>query len=110
VLTLRDLQLRAVAFPEGDIWVVQGVEYDVVAQANDLTDAPGAFLRQFVSTLMAYQHLGEGGVDMIPPAPDRFREMFETAVSSAEVRLTSVAREGPMPSTEIELRAYAQAA
>lgn len=104
----RGGEIRAVAFREGDIWVIQGIDYDVVAQTNDPLDAPVAFLKTLISTILVNQHLGRKGMEKIKPAPDRFREMFERAT----VELTPT---GPLPSgTEkikrpnISLRAYRQ--
>ncbi len=97
-------QIRAVAFQEGDVWVIHGVEFDVVAQAKDLMDAPAAFLKSLISTMLINQRLGRNGLEKISAAPERYLEMFENAT----VELKPL---GPMPTTElkrpnIDLRGY----
>jgi hypothetical protein len=102
-------QVRAVAFKEGDVWVVHGVEYDIVTQTKDLLDAPSAFLKTLISTMVANQRLGRKGLEAVTAAPEKFRRMFE----SATMELTPT---GPLPVKEeisrpnISLRAYRQLA
>jgi hypothetical protein len=104
----RKPQLRAVAFKEGDVWVVHGLEYDIVAQTKDPLDAPLAFLKTLLSTMLTNRRLGRDYLANVRAAPDRFREMFENAT----VELTPT---GPMPAVEddlprpnISLRAFRQ--
>ena len=98
-------QIRAVAFKEGDIWVVQGIEYDVVAQTTDPFDAPIAFLKTLVSTMLINQSLGRKGLEKIKPAPERFLAMFENA--RTELRpVGPLPVESEIPRPDIDLRAY----
>lgn len=101
-------QIRAVAFQEGDTWVVQGIEYDVVAQTKNLAEAPVVFLKSLISTLLINQKLGRIGLEGIKPAPERFAEMFENA--DTELRPVRTPVESPLPRPEIDLRALAHAA
>jgi hypothetical protein len=81
-----------VAFQEGDLWVARGVEYDIAAHASALTRLPLAFERAPRANLCINAELGRDGLDGIPPAPSRFRALFESgmdleprrAVESAE--------------------------
>jgi hypothetical protein len=72
-------QVNAVAFKEGDAWVVQGIEYDIVAHAYDLTAVPEAFMRAVTENMVITTHLGRSPFEGIKPAPDRFRSMYEEA-------------------------------
>ena len=38
-------QINAVAFKEGNAWVIQGIEYDIVTHAYDVTKLQQAFMR-----------------------------------------------------------------
>jgi hypothetical protein len=98
-------QLRAVAFQEGDVWVVHGVEYDLVAQTKELLDVPTAFLQTVTNTILINRRMGRNGLEAIQAAPLKYLEMFE----SAEMELTP---RGPLPvrdevsRPDISLRAY----
>ncbi len=101
----RPNRIRAVAFKEGDVWVIQGIDYDVVAQTKDPLDAPVAFLQTLISTMLINKRLGRTGLDKIQPAPDRFRKMFDRAT----VELSPAGPlpiEDQMPRPDIKLRAY----
>jgi hypothetical protein len=72
-------QINAVAFKEGDAWVVQGIEYDIVAHAHEVTALPNAFIRAVLENIVITEHLGKRALEGIRPAPERFRELFEEA-------------------------------
>lgn len=99
-------QIRAVAFQEGDAWVVQGIEYDVVAQASNLDDAPAAFLKTLVSTILINRKLKRSDWEGIRPAPVKFRRMFEQA--RVELNLLNPPYVADRP--DVSLRAYRERA
>ena len=72
-------RINAVAFKEGDALIVQGIEYDIVAHAYDVTKLPQAFMRAVVDNMIITRHLGRAPFEGIKPAPERFRSMFEKA-------------------------------
>lgn len=80
----KEIHLSAVAFREGDVWVVQGIEYDITAHADDVSKLPYAFMRAVIENAHIGQHLGREPLAGIKPAPARFRRMFDEAVT--EVR------------------------
>jgi hypothetical protein len=84
------IRINAVAFEEGDAWVVQGVEYDIVAHADDVRKLPDAFARAVLENMTVTEHLGRRPLEGIKAAPQRFREMFDTAI----VELKSLAGPG----------------
>lgn len=86
-------QINAAAFKEGDAWVIQGIEYDIVAHAYDVTALPHAFMRAVVENMMITEHLGRKPLAGIKPAPDRFRTLFEDA--EIEMRLTKTKEDWP---------------
>jgi hypothetical protein len=102
---MRNGQLRAVAFKEGDVWVVQGIEYDVVAQTDDLFEVPAAFLKALISTILVNRKLGRADFDRLKPAPKKFERMFEEA--QLELNPTGPIEIGePVSRPEINLRGY----
>jgi hypothetical protein len=82
------IQINAIAFKEGDAWVVQGIEYDIVAHAYDVAKLPYAFARAVLENIVITEHLGRSFLDGIKPAPEHFREMYEHA--ETEMRPTRV--------------------
>lgn len=76
---MSETVIRAVAFKEGDAWVVQGIEYDIAAHAWEPADLPAAFMRAVVDNVIITESLGRRPLEGIKPAPARFREMFDRA-------------------------------
>jgi len=97
----EEIHLRAVAFREGDAWIIQGIEYDIVAHAADPADVPDAFMRAVFENVCITKHLGrDQPLQGIKPAPARFAEMFEQARTS----LRSLSTPPYLPVTEIDIR------
>ena len=86
-------QINAVAFKEGDAWVVQGIEYDIVAHAYDVTTLPHAFMRAVIENMAVTEHLGRKPLEGIKPAPAHFRLLFQDA--EVEMRPTKKKEEWP---------------
>ena len=76
---MSDIQISAVAFQEGDVWVVQGIEYDIVAHASEIDRLPAAFMRAIVENAYITEHLGRRPLEGIKPAPAHFRALFDNA-------------------------------
>jgi hypothetical protein len=78
------LTVNVLAFRESDCWVAQCLEYDISARSDTLAKAMTAFRRAFAANLAANQELGRKALEGVPPAPQRFRQMFESAKSVQE--------------------------
>jgi hypothetical protein len=76
-----DVVVRAVAFREGDLWVVQGIDYDIAATAADPADLPGVFARAVMETICVGEHLGRKALQGVKPAPPRFAQLWDAARS-----------------------------
>jgi hypothetical protein len=81
------ININAIAYKEGDAWIAQGIEYDIVAQASDVISLPDAFTRAVLENICITEHLGRKPLEGIKSAPSRFHEMFESA--KVEVRATN---------------------
>jgi hypothetical protein len=99
---METITIRAVAFKEGGVWVVQGIEYDICAHAKDPAGVPNAFQRAVAENICITQHLGRKPLQGIKPAPEHFREMFERA----EARVSAVRKpaHSQLPVTEMDIR------
>ena len=50
-MTEHKINISAVAWPEGDQWVIQGIEYDIAAHAASAAEVPKAFSWHSLSRL-----------------------------------------------------------
>ena len=75
---METIELNVVVFEDGDIWVAQGIEFDIAARANKTSELPRAFERALVANLATNHALGHA-LNRIPPAPQRYWELFEKA-------------------------------
>ena len=96
---LEQINISAVAFKEGDAWVVQGIEYDIVAHAYEIAKLPHAFTRAVLENIVITKHLGRKPLQGIKEAPARFRDMYERA--ETELRPT---HPDPTPAPQVVVR------
>lgn len=94
-----NIHINAVAFKEGDAWVVQGIEYDIVAHVYDVAKLPHAFVRAVLENILITERLGRQALEGIKPAPSRFREMYEHA--ETELRLIRAVERAPSVSVRL---------
>ena len=85
-MTNRKLQMNAVAFREGELWVIQGVEYDIAAHADDVALLPDAFIRAVMDNICITKQLGRDMLEGVPAAPHKYAEMY--AQAAVEMRPT----------------------
>lgn len=94
--------INAVVFKHGDVWIIQGVELDIVARAVDVADAPEAFMRAVMDSAVISEELGRRPLDGIKPAPERFRAMFARAKTALSlVQDVTLSR---LPVNDVNLR------
>src|SRR5262245_22221712 len=79
VSPMAEIHIRAVAFAEGDAWIVQGIDYDIAAHASDPAALPDAFMKAVVENVCISLHLGREPLHGIGPAPRKYQKMFEEA-------------------------------
>ncbi len=99
---MQDINISAIAFQEGDVWVVQGIEYDIVTHASNPAEIPYALMKALVENACITEQLGREPLAGIKPAPQRFKDMFDNAI--AQVR--SIKREinAQVPIGELDIR------
>lgn len=99
--------MRAVAFQEGGDggpWVVQGIEYDIVAHSKSVEDIPQTFMRAVVENCCITEHLGRKPLEGIKPAPAKFREMFDKSKTELKPVMPSNA-----PAQTLSVRVFGSA-
>lgn len=78
---VNKISMNAVAFQDGEAWVVQGIEYNLVAMARTVQDIPKAFTNALVERMVVAEHLGVDPFEGVGAAPQRFREMYDEAMT-----------------------------
>ena len=76
---METIKINVVVYEDGDLWIAQGIEYDIAAYADSLSQAVSKFERALIANLAMNVELGRPGLEKIGPAPQRFRELFEQA-------------------------------
>lgn len=104
--TSSQFQINAIAFREGDAWVIQGIEYDIVAHAYDVTKLPHAFMRAVIENMIITEHLGRKPLEGIKPAPEHFRSLYEEAGKEEEgIEMRRVKRREEWPDVSVRIMA-----
>ncbi len=75
----KRIEVSVVAFQQGELWVAQCVEYDIAAFSKTFTDLPRAFERAVAANICVNADLGREGLEGIPAAAKRYRDMFEAS-------------------------------
>jgi hypothetical protein len=84
-INLHDVKIDAVAFKEGDIYIAQGLQYDISAQAATLGELFKKFTLAVVANMAISIDLGRNPLEGIPAAPQKFWEMFEETHVTVDV-------------------------
>lgn len=83
---VNTISVNAVAFQDGSTWVVQGIEYDLTVLARTVQDIPKAFANAVIERLYVAEHLGVDPFQGVEPAPARFHNMFEEAMTEMKLK------------------------
>lgn len=76
---MRSIEIKVVAYQKGNAWIAQCVEYDIYAHSESLPKLSLALERAVLANVCINAELGRKGLDGIPPAPQRFLDMFQGA-------------------------------
>lgn len=80
-------RIRAVVFQDGDWWIVQFLEYDLVTKTRSLEEVPGEVRRILLVLITASLRRGIEPFHGFTPAPRKYWDMFEKGTAMDEVRL-----------------------
>ncbi|MDA8031775.1 MAG: hypothetical protein MPJ22_06300 [Pirellulales bacterium] len=93
-MTTKPSTLNVIALREGDHWIAQCLEYDIVAQSRSLERLPNSFVLAFASHLAVRAHHDQDPFEGVPEAPVKYWKMF----ADAKLRIESMSP--PLPSSE----------
>jgi hypothetical protein len=94
-------QVSLLLLREGEIWVAQGLEYDIVAQGKSLKEAIKAFERTCVGQIAIDVKHGNRPLEGIEQAPAEIWEMFDGAHKLDERKPFRLPRKGIPPNCVI---------
>ncbi len=89
-MAMQPIEISAVAYEEGGHWIVQGLEYDIIAQADSLPDAHDAFAIKILAEVGISLDLDREPLEGIEPAPTEFWTMFKGASMSVSAEMPPV--------------------
>jgi hypothetical protein len=76
---IKEVQITAVAYQEGDSWSAQCLEFDIAAQAARLTDLFIELQRIIAAHISVCMELGREPFAGLDPAPQHFWKLYEDA-------------------------------
>jgi hypothetical protein len=76
---MPECTIRAVVFREGEWWIAQCLEHDLVGLARTLEDLPDELRKQLRTQVEASLAAGAEPFADLPAAPARFWRMYEVA-------------------------------
>lgn len=89
--------LRVLIYREGDHFIAQCIEHDVVAQAKSQESLKREFVRVFVGTYEGYRAAGKDMFKEVPRAPKHIEEAFEKEEFETSYPSITVDHKGLLP-------------
>lgn len=78
------IKFHVIAYQEADVWLAQGVEYDILARADSFDLLPTAFSEAVAKTVAIGAAFGAAfdrePLDGIKPAPAKFKAMLDASI------------------------------
>jgi hypothetical protein len=76
---MNQIEINVLLYPEGNVWVAQGLEFDITAEAASLPDVATRFATKVASEIAICLDLGREPLASIGPAPEHFWKLFRGA-------------------------------
>lgn len=100
----QEFRVSVIIYPEGNVWIAQCLEYDIVSQGKTIQDVQDRLTRNIAATLSIYAENGRNALESIPSAPKKFWEMFERATVRVSGRKRPMRVPHPLPSIRPVMR------
>lgn len=100
----KKLRIRAVILEDGDLWAVQGLDYDIAAQGDSVHEAMQSFQRVVIAQVLLDLEKKRIPFADIPKAPDEFWEMFDEGVLVSDPHKHEPPAEPDFKMTRVELQ------
>jgi hypothetical protein len=96
-------KLRFIVFQDGDWLCAQGVDFDLSVQARSLALLHPAIDKLIRGHIAVREHLGLRAFKDLPPAPSRFREMFEHSRIDLPPQIIASGASRKLPPPEVRI-------
>ncbi len=77
--------VRVVLYPDGDLWIAQGLDYDIVARGHTAAEANSRFDQKFGAELIMSMEIGEKPLSGVPKAPKEYWDKYESIKQNANL-------------------------
>jgi hypothetical protein len=95
IMPRETVEITVVLYPEGSMWIAQGLEFDITARGVSPSDASERFNAKVGAELVISLETGDQvPLSGIEPAPQKFWEMYKKA------RMSVVTEEMPLRITD----------
>ena len=84
------IYFRVLVFRQGDQWLAQCLEHDLVAQAPSGDEAFASFIRLLKARLLRDSANGRVPLENLPPAPQRFVDIWNQLTTNKTVPATPI--------------------
>jgi hypothetical protein len=76
----QPVRLSVLLYQEGEFWLAQCLEYDVVAQERSIPKVVEALQWTFYAQILFDEREGQPPFSTVEKAPQKFWDLFETAI------------------------------
>jgi hypothetical protein len=73
------IKFHVIAYQEAEVWLAQGVEYDILARAESFDLLPKAFSEAIAKTIAISAEFDLAPLTGIKPAPAKFKAMLDAS-------------------------------
>ncbi len=98
-----DYILQVLLYKKEDWWIAQCLEYDITAQAKTLEDVQYELSRLFIFRFIACKEEGIDPLESLPPAPQKFWDMYRVGLRAQANKLRFQAPAGTPSLPPLEL-------
>lgn len=74
------IKFHVIAYQEADVWLAQGVEYDILARADSFDLLPKAFSEAVAKTVAIGAAFDREPLEGIKPAPAKFKATLDASI------------------------------
>lgn len=104
-MAIENIHIKAVLFQEGDWWVGQCLDHDIVAQAKSVKDLAYEIQKAVIGHIVVSRQEGLVPFASLPKAPAQYWELFKQGIPLQPEIFTLKTVEGiAVPVAEPELR------
>ena len=91
----HEFEVGVLLYPEADIWIAQGIQYDITARGRNPDEASERFSDKFGAEFIISIEVGDSPVFAgVGPAPEKFRSIYYEQARAMADGITGIQIEG----------------